>query len=378
VDIKQILKKLSTREHNSLKARVIIITFSLFIIYLVISFIQLNNSWGIQQNPWIWQASTDVLSTVLALIATAIAVAWLSVAIEKETKETFLDLMRQTVTESLLLSDDSIAVLDEKQKKRAIKLITHNLLGKNNESVALDFIMDNLERTALGWRSDVVYETKLEINPHKIEPKLKFKLCQRFSYTQNYDTSHPPKQRHIKIGFAFNNKILDQWLKEDDWFFREVLFDKIDKKDNTSLLEFIHTKLEFKLLLGKDENTAHEVSIDAELVNNEGIVIRCSLPETNQFFFKVCFCNNRPDRHFLITFPILIKSARIMLLFDDSKFKVDGYEFLTRNSNIEPLHENYKGICKFEMKDQWLFPVSGIMFVWEEITPHKAFKEVSQ
>ena len=55
------------------------------------------------------------------------------------------------------------------------------------------------------------------------------------------------------------------------------------------------------------------------------------------------------------------------MLYDDNKFKVDGYEFLTTSSDVDIDRSNDNGKCTVEVKNsQWLFPVSGIMFVWED------------
>jgi hypothetical protein len=155
------LNKLSEKEHSSIKKSAIIIASLCFIGYIIIFFVrEIHRDWQ-TGNPIIWQISTDLLSTFTSLVATASAVVWLSVTIEKETQNTFLMRMCKLIKETITLSKESIERMNAQEKKDAIKRITHNLLGPGNEHLCI-FRENSLNKSLYGWRSNFIYEAKLE------------------------------------------------------------------------------------------------------------------------------------------------------------------------------------------------------------------------
>lgn len=380
-DEKSIWTQLFDKEHWILKLNVVIWALIFLFAYGVIFAVRY---YGVI-NPKVFQITGDLLSTFTALFTTAVAVAWLSITIEKETRKTFIKQMENSIAEALLLNEDIIKDMPSEKKKKAISHIIHDLIGNNSQHI-VDFINVNIDKAVLGWRSDFVYRTKLEKCLDIAQPALNYRLSQEISYTQNY-SSQPTEPREIRIGFALKDEALDKWLKQDGvWFFREIIHDRFEGTDKQSAMDFIENILKFEFYTGVDEDNEKTVTIsDANIKLHfdekenkiEGIEINYPLSkDADKFFARICFLNNRKDRNFLVTLPTLTKKATIELGYDDKEFTVYGYDFFTHNSNSNITKSNRNGTCRFEIKDtQWLFPVSGIMFVWEETTP---FKEVSQ
>ena len=364
----------SDKEHGSLNKSVLLVACLLVIVYLVIFIWRLNHISLIVTAPNYWQVSTDLLSTITSLVATAFAVAWLSVAIERETKNTFLMRMRNLIVESSTLSDETIEQMNIHEKKHAIRKIARNILGSDNEHV-YNFLKESLDKSVSGWRNNLIYDTKLEKHSDDCaHMEEKYILNQSFSYTMN---SISKEFEYIKIGFAFSKEILEKWLKEDDWFFREQIYPEIyyaryELNDESSALAFVKNNLKFKALAGTNKSEAVVIDYSLnhiQLIRDQGIVFKYNLPKAinRSFYANIRFSSFRKNKHFLVTLPTITRNARIEMLYDDNKFKVDGYEFLTTSSDVDIDRSNDNGKCTVEVKNsQWLFPVSGIMFVWED------------
>lgn len=387
-----IISQLFDAKYGILAKKATIIALIFLVIYVIIFVTRLVNYEWEDCSPYLWQFLTDTLSAVVGVFVTAVTIAWLSIALNKETEEIFLSHMSDTVnkafgdshflesmefkiTESLLVIDDSLKGIAEEKRKIAARLIANNLLNNSNPCV-IDFLMNSLEKANSGWRSNFEYISHLDPYLDPKHPELKYTLKQVISYTQNFGKFQPQDKRNVKIGFALNNDVLDEWLKQDGWFFREIIHDEFHGKDDKSALGFVRNILNVELSTGINEDNQERRVYDIpnivrhcnNLGETVGIELNYPFPENfdDKFFAKVKFLNNRKERHFLVTLPTLTEGAKLELTYATGKFVVAGHDFFTHSSGkVTSLANDTK--CGFECKNQWLFPVSGVMFVWDEI-----------
>ncbi len=365
-------KKLST-----LPATLILILIALFLVFAGYMYLSLKNGY----------TADDLIDNIVGnLIGVLGAFLLFDIIYNKLTQDEYAEEVSQHITKTLMGDPETLDVFNESDK--------HNFLESTIRSIAkdediVDMLMGNMDRYLnrtdfTRVRTHFTYVISLSTDFPKVyadfpgvsEEKY-FYVQENFHFDIKYlsDNYEKLSTNEVKIGFSFDKMSLDGGLLEngDDPEFSDCIFNEnLDiTKQAVSYLkgltkEELTTKFEemFTAVL-KIDNIAGEL-IDVDL-KPTGIVAKYkSSHDTKIGTHSVKVIFHMPklwNSIFEVTLVDPTKSPQITFDYMPGKMNVDMYSYLNKESEAnDGAYELQNGIYDVSVKDEWIYPKSGIVF----------------
>lgn len=282
-----------------------------------------------------------------------------------ETLDLFTEDQREQFIHSAIES-----IVDDEDATEMIYNNLHNYLALNNNyKIRTEFAYDLQFDNDLPAAYDVL---KNKSNYFYVQEKLHYKVkyLSQDMYGMNSKT--------ISIGFVFNNLSLDNMLREkqndsdfDACIFRECL--DIEKEDVDVFKSFDtdpdKLKQQFQELIRLDVQIDNvKGSIDKILMKENGILVKLSADydiTAKEHAVRILF--HMPKRWNSILEIALVdptKAPKISASYPEDKMLVNMYPFLSKGeeSSLEVAHEHLNGIYDIVLNNEWIYPISGMVF----------------
>lgn len=309
---------------------------------------------------------------------------------EKLTKESDTIEMSNQITETLMSNPETLELFSEEQKKNFIRSAVCSVV---RDPDAADMLNDTLEhylsgkvigkiRTSFDYdfvleeRLPAVYETLLEKQENY------FYVQEKLCYTVKYLTEQENNAASnlIKIGFTFDNKDLDNVLRErktNDDFENCIFRESLDlKKEDLEKVKTAAEDLEmFQKLFKMDlQIDRFKGRVENVRVSQEGIV--CTFrtehdPNAQEHTIRIIF--HMPKRwgsSLEVALVDPVRAPRITVSYPEDVMDVEMFSFLSKGeeSSLEVAHEHLNGIYDISLNSEWVYPISGMVFCPEKKT----------
>lgn len=307
---------------------------------------------------------------------------------EKLSKDASAIEMSNKITETLMSNPETLDLFTAEQKEQFI-LSTIRSIAKDED--VTEMINDSVHNflfssQALKLRTQFFYDFELHNNlPAVYDGYIKnkkdyFYVQEKLNYRIKYitDTANTTKTNLIKIGFSFSNAHLDNALRENGVtpFFENCLFrEALDIKpcDIETLKSAAADKQVFQQLFKVDLQIDH-FSGTLESVETSDCGIVCVFKvnhdtKITEHQIRVIFHMPKVWNSVLeVALVDPVKAPKISLSYPEDTMTVDMFSFLSKNkeSSIEVAHEHLNGIYDIALSNDWVYPISGLVFAVNE------------
>lgn len=303
---------------------------------------------------------------------------------EKLSRDSAAIEMSNKITETLMSNPETLDLFTEEQKKNFIKSTIASIVRDEDATEMVNDSLRNYLFSSTDYRIRTAFDYDLEFHE-----KLPSTFDEIFADTDNYfyvqeklyydvkflcESSNNLKDDIIKIGFVFDNKNLDNVLREkktEDVFqnciFRETL--DMELCDIITLKNLIKDKDTFQRLFKLDLQIDRFKSELIDIIMSDaGIVCAFKVGHDislNTHTVRIIF--HMPKRWNSVLEVALVdpvKAPKISVSYPEDKMDVEMYSFLSKGeeSSLEMAHEHLNGIYDITISSEWLYPISGMVF----------------
>lgn len=380
-DIRNEVFKKIKREKN----RNYIILYSVIIIIFLVLFIYSYTNGLFSGKEFV----VDLLQNILGILPPILIFDFFN---EKLSKDASAAETSQKITETLMSNPETLDLFSEEQRKTFISSAIASIV--NDEDVTA-MISSNMKpylavNPSLQIRTEFSYSFELSEYLPSVYDDFKdknkyFYVQERLRYRVRYLSKEVQKKmKDIRIGFVFENKYLDNVLRDindngefDNCIFRESL--DITKED----MEYFAGLSKEQLLMKFQSMFKLDVQIDdTQLqisdisVHSMGILVKMKsnvIFGENENFIRIIF--HMPKRWGSVLEIAIVdptKAPKISVSYPEDDMDVDMFSFLTKGkeSALAMTHEHKNGIYDIALSNEWVFPISGMVF-----TVNKLFLE---
>lgn len=309
---------------------------------------------------------------------------------EKLSKDSSAIEMSSKITETLMANPETLDLFTEEQR--------NNFLGATVESIVKDpdvteMINSNIKTYLTGemnYQIRTEFNYNFELREHLPNVFDAFPQKDSYFYVQEklfYKVKNMSVrkgntiEREFYIGFIYDNQELDNALREKqseevpyNCLFRESL--DIDQEGiqyfsqlDSDQLDLQFQKM-FKLDVQIDNLQARLLSIE---VKERGIFAKFRSEhslEVSNHAVRVIF--HMPKKWNSILEVALVdptKEPKVSVSYPEDVMKVEVFSFLNKGeeTRTEVAHEHKNGIYDISLNDQWIYPISGIIFCVDRV-----------
>lgn len=303
---------------------------------------------------------------------------------EKLSRDSSAIELSNKITEALMSNSETLELFTEEQRKVFIRSAITSIVKDQDATEMVNDCLNNYLDIDTDYRIRTEFDYNFELNEKLpmvydeiftnkndyfyVQEKLHYKVKCLSCSANNINTNQ------IKIGFLFDNKSLDSVLREkkstelfDKCIFREKL--DIKQEDIEKLKSVVKDKVQFQKLFKLDVQIDSVKGIIDEIYSNdEGFV--CTLSsnhdiEAMEHTVRIIF--HMPKQWNSILEVALVdptKAPKISVSYPEDMMNVDMFSFLSKGeeSSVEVAHEHLNGIYDITINNEWIYPISGMVF----------------
>ncbi len=293
--------------------------------------------------------------------------------------------MSQKITETLMSNPDTLDLFTEEQKKRFIQSTVAAIVKDED---ATEMIQDNIKNYLF---TDVNYKIRTEFN-YDFELSMYLPKgynilsnCDDYFYVQEklfYKVKYLSEESNgaigndFSIGFVFDNKNLDNAFRDkkidaelENCIFRESL--DLKKEDVQYFLSLQKAELleQFRSLFKLDvqiDNSAGE--IHDVVINENAMIVKLHAQhklDVQEHTVRIIFhMPKRWDSILEVAIVYPTKAPKISVSYPEDTMNVEMFSFLSKGeeSSVEVAHEHKNGIYDISLNNEWIYPISGMVF----------------
>lgn len=335
-------------------------------------------------NRGFWDSDEFVVNIINNIIGIIPPILIFDFFAEKLTRDSSTIEMSNKITETLMSTPETMDLFTEAQRKEFIRSAIASIVKDDD---ATEMVNDSL-RTYLfsdtNYRLRTYFDYDFELSEKVpsvydeiLTDKSKyFYVQEKLHYTVRYlsDEANNTNSDMIKIGFVFDNKSLDNVLREkkNNELFKNCIFrESLDiAPEDVELLK--------RALL--DKNKIHQMfkidlqidsfkgELDNIIISDKGFVCVFKVGhniDADEHNIRIIFhMPKRWDSILEVALLDPVKAPKISVSYPEDAMHVDMFPFLSKGeeSSLEVAHEHLNGIYDIVINSEWIYPVSGIIF----------------
>jgi len=341
------------------------ITLLVWVVIFIIKFIiSAVHGEGFDFSSLISGISDNLLAVLPALLI-------FNFAYEYFTKTFVSDEMSEQLTKTMMSNPAVINQFNNKAKKDFVFATLGSILEKEKGEVVYNIIKPYIDME-FNLRSNFLYNIIIKNCDKRFKQlnhDLYYCIEEKLSYTKII-TQKAESFLKSKVGFFVEDTELDLNLKSQEYFFRENFH--ICSEDLNLLLSlspaekinFVKNEMLLKLYLNKTEILISDVKID---LNGIEICYEEYKMHKKEIDFEIHFVmpQLKSKNVFLVSLPEPTYRPIVQFIYPPEELKVTAIPFLNGNYNSRDA-AHFDGIREVVI-DDWVFPMSGIMFNWEQL-----------
>lgn len=303
---------------------------------------------------------------------------------EKLSRDSSAIEMSNQITETLMSNPETLSLFTEEQRKGFIRSAIASIVEDDDATEMLDTTLGQYLSSKHNYRIRTEFDYNFELNKELpaaynniMKDKSKyFYVQEKFHYRAKYlsEEANNTKSREIKIGFLFDNKSLDNVLREskddsefDNCVFRESL--DICSEDLAAIREQAADKEKFQKLFKFDLQVDSAKGVLKEVVVKEtGLLCKFEAGHDvsmSEHAVRIIFhMPKRWDSLLEVAIVDPTKAPKISVSYSEDAMNVDMFAFLSKGkeASLEVAHEHLNGIYDIAINNEWIYPISGLIF----------------
>ncbi len=353
----------------------------------------------------IWKLFSDLISNLMGVLAAFLV---FDIAHEKLSKDAYASEVSEQLLDTLMYHPEAMELYKNEHKKMFVNAFVESVVKDADLAQMIGHHLDTYLLTPEEYegndalterdcriKTDFSYSITAETNRSRAFDKLceikegeddpYFYVQEVLNYKVKYLSAkgNNAKTNYVKMCFVYDNATLDEAMREKSTNDMEEQFNNCLFRENLDLCE-------------RDIQRIRDIKEDSEaLINIVKQMIRPSL-KIDKFVGQICgvemmqngcgfFVEFQVDhdttlkehvvdivfhmpKRWNTVFEVAIveptKQPRISLSYDEDNMAVEMYSFLNRGqaSAYESANEAENGIYRVVLADEWVYPVSGIVF----------------
>lgn len=293
-----------------------------------------------------------------------------------------------TITDTLMSNPENLELFSEEQRRNFIKSGIASIVKDSDVTEMLNMTLQEYLVSNPNYKIKTEFRYNFDLKeaiPEKCYPIIKdrnkyFYVQEVLSYRIRsiYGETGIIKNNSVKIGFVFENKSLDNVLRdrENDIDFNGCIFREslnLCEEDRRELIKiteddkkrsFVKEILKLSVQIDNEKASLGEVKI-----TESGILIEMKFEKTDtdlkEDIVKIVFCMPKLwDSILEVAIVDPTRSPQISLSYQEESMVVDMIPFLNKREStcIESSCLEEHGIYDISMEDEWVYPISGVVF----------------
>lgn len=364
---KELFKMKNKKRKRSMKT----ITVMLFLITALLwisLFLIKSIFWGIDKQAMI----DDIISNILGILPPMLLIDFVY---EYLTKENMADEIGEQITQTLIGSSDAIEAFKDEDKVKFVQNTVRHIVGDESAEMVnavIDPYITHQYNIKNFFKYTIILRTYMN-NPLFDDSKY-FKVYEDLKYKKTYIGDCLSKDE-INIAFIMKDHLLDSALRNQKFIFQENLsinepeIKKLMDFSQEERINFVKDEMQFTLFIDDVLCTIKKVSI-----TNDGIFISFISEHDvslNSHSIEISFAmpQAKGRSEVLVSIGEPTYSPIIQLSYPETLMTVKAFSFLNeaKGASIEQASHN-SGNYEFCIQDKWIYPMSGVVFVIDDIT----------
>ncbi len=288
------------------------------------------------------------------------------------------------ITETLMSNPETLDLFTPEQKERFIRSTVASI-AKDADVVKLvnDFNHRYLFReqnfrlrTSFDYDFELTEKLPAAFAPYITDRSHYFYVQEKLSYKIKYMTPADSNaaSNYIKIGFSFNNTHLDNALRERNF---GTLFENCIFRESLDVMPCDIEKLKTAMVNKETFQQLFKVGLQIDRFNGQLEDVQVNdcgavcifkvghdidaLEHTIRVIFHMPKIYNSPLEVALVD-PVF--APKVSLSYPEDVMQVEMFSFLSKGeeSSVEVAHEKSNGIYDIAHSEDWVYPISGIVF----------------
>lgn len=304
---------------------------------------------------------------------------------EKLTRDSYSEDISSNILNTLLGHPEIFETFNQEQRNKYI-------LSNVKASVQDDDVAEMVSNQCLDYLTKKNFDKIKTDFDYKIEvfdklPKKfdNFSNSDEYLYIQealSYNVRHltsknPFSNKSLYIGLVFNNKILDDILRDttNDELLKQCIFrenldlkqediQKIVSLDSDNLIKLCEDMFKFRVQVNQKKGQLVMAKASAS-----GITLQFNFDEIDEtsleYNIRLFFHIPKIQHTILqVVFSDPTKAPNVTVSYPEETMNVEMFPFLSKGteSSYELAHEVENGIYDISLKEEWIYPISGIAF----------------
>lgn len=303
---------------------------------------------------------------------------------EKLSRDSYALETSNKITETLISNPETLELFTEEQKKKFIESAVTSIV---KDDLASDMIKESLLNNIndnLNYRIRTEFDYNIELSAHipeiyktffsdygdylYVQEKLFFRIKSLSGDVDNLNS------KEVRIGFVFDNKSLDNVLRDkpknadfNKCIFRETL--DISSEDINDIKSFSSNKELFQKVFKLDlQIDRYKAVLNEVVVSEKGIVCKFLADHdisAKEHSVRIIF--HMPKRYNSVLNIALMdptRAPKISVSYPEDCMDVEMFSFFSKSeeSSLEVAHEQQNGVYDISINSEWIYPVSGLVF----------------
>lgn len=347
----------------------------------------------------------DIISNLIGVLAAFLI---FDVIHDKMSKDSYASEVSEQILDTLMYHPEALNQYEKEQKKVFVNAFIESIVS---DSDAAEMINNHLNsylltdrdfqenktltekdcriRTAFSYRFVLETERTAAFNSLRA-PKGEngqdpyFYMQEELNYRVKYlaPKGNYTDRSEVKIGFIYDNVALDRFLRgnkseQNDELLKNCLFresldiEEVDKqmfaelsKDKEALIQLVRNMFRPHLNIDRCRGEV----VDVKVVPNSGVIVVFHVDhDLKAMEHNIDIVFHIPKKWNTVVEVALVeptKDPKISLSYNEDAMNVEMYSFLNKgeSSAYENTFENENGVYSISLSEEWVFPISGVVF----------------
>lgn len=307
---------------------------------------------------------------------------------EKMTKDSYAEEMSQNIMGTIMGKPEMIEPFNPEQRR---EFLYATLTSFTKDKEVSDLLMSNINDYIKGgksWKIRTEYTYDFELFPKMpkscdflSDPDQYFYVQEKLNYKiRCLSDQMAIKEGKFRVGFMFDNGGLDSALREkksedddySDCIFREGLnllpkdveqFKRWAMEGGNKLKEMFEQIFRLDVQIDREQ-----VELASVHVNDKGIfaTMKCRHAIENSYVVRIIFYMPKKwDTLIEVVFVDYTHAPKVFISYNEEEMDVEMTPFLSKGeeSCAEVAHAKRNGVFDISLNNEWIFPISGMVFM---------------
>ncbi len=290
------------------------------------------------------------------------------------TKETIAKEMSETITSTLMSNPEAIDNFSMETKKNFIETTIGTIVGEESKESVYNVVapyLNNEYNIKKYFKYNITLRDYTKVgsifkNDNYISVQESLVYRKRFSKNRSLNNV-------FRLGYFLSEAKLDQELRTENYIFRENLvigkseLDQLMEYTRDEKINFILNEMNIKVLVDNEIAQLRDVIIDE---NGIDILYQSNHVVSDEYKIDISFSMPQLKGYseFMVSINEPTFSPLIQFFYPENTMRVKMFSFINEGDTAVTANAmRTSGICDISLEGKWIYPMSGVIFVVENI-----------